>query len=110
MSVEKQVDIWRQGLADNGLKASRFEVIDSEWHLRKEEILAILPVFVAHYNTITESGHKFDVQSITDAVFDAYVNPKSDVRKPNALNELKANPSADKVVVHMKIMSLIATK
>ncbi|CAG2174861.1 unnamed protein product, partial [Oppiella nova] len=105
LSVDQQIDIWRESIVDNGLKITEFSVVDAVWHMSH-----FIPVPVGFYRTFIKAGQPFDGKRLTGAVFDALINPGADQPNPNAWKEFLANESITKVTIHVKVMSFIAVK
>ena len=41
LSVDQQIDIWRESIVDNGLKIKEFSVVDAVWHMSRQEIISL---------------------------------------------------------------------
>ena len=41
LSVERQTDIWRESIVANGLTVKEFNVVDSVWHLSRQEMIGL---------------------------------------------------------------------
>ncbi|CAG2162074.1 unnamed protein product, partial [Oppiella nova] len=98
LSVDQQIDIWRESIVDNGLKITEFSVVDAVWHMSRQEIINFIPVPVGFYKTFIKAGQPFDGKRLTDAVFDALINPGADQPNPNAWKEFLANESITKII------------
>ncbi|XP_054161670.1 uncharacterized protein LOC128959693 [Oppia nitens] len=112
LSADKQLSIWRQALEANGLTIDEFRVTDSEWRLTRKEMIAFIPVLIQHYNTmITEPKQFLSLrEQLANPVFDAYTNPTGGHNNPDAWTKFLADNTVADVVLHMKILSIIAHK
>ncbi|CAG2179607.1 unnamed protein product [Oppiella nova] len=112
LSVDQQIQQWKEALDANGLTAQEFEIVDDVWHQSRQEIIDFLQVLIHDFRPFFASGDQFEAQSkhMSDIVFDAYVNPGIDEPNPNAWKKFMANDTITRVVLHFKILRLIANK
>ncbi|CAG2184245.1 unnamed protein product, partial [Oppiella nova] len=112
LSVDQQIQQWKEALKANGLTAQEFEIVDDVCHLSRQEIIDLLQLLVYDFRPFFASGDQFEAQCkhMSDIVFDAYVNPGRDVPNPNAWKEFLANDAITQVVLYYKTLRLVAHK
>ncbi|XP_054155673.1 uncharacterized protein LOC128954132 [Oppia nitens] len=110
---EKQLDDWRQSLADNHFLIHKFQIIDSIWPTDRQRMIELMPVMLSNYRSFFKNQSDFDSElndHLTDTVFDAYVNPDSPEPNPRAWQQFLADPTVTEVNIYLRVLRITAVK
>ncbi|CAG2111603.1 unnamed protein product [Medioppia subpectinata] len=113
LSVDRQIQVWRRALADNGLAVDTFDVYNDKWFIKRELMIVFLPVLVCNYRSYFESIDHYasECPDLSDAVFDIYTNPTTDRPNPNAWKQFVANENNNtEAIIHFQMVTLICHK
>ncbi|CAG2174709.1 unnamed protein product, partial [Oppiella nova] len=113
LSEELQVQDWRDACAESGFAIKKLRLVTEVWHLKRQELIAIIPEIYELFTAMTEAkapigSRKYEF--LRNIALDPFVTERSDRLNPNVYNEFIADQSIGKIDFNIREMQLISCK